>query len=131
MSGRIDLVNKQVSKKLKIDESRVKAINEFYYKEFARQFKEAKNPYIYITGLGTFTLQFKRIYKVLIFYISRWRYYKSIKDKSEVDIKKLNAVRNEALEIFRIFRMCTRTYWSSWKNIPNPQRKLVPPNWKK
>lgn len=66
MLGRPTLTNKLVAKNLNLDERLVESVMDFCYKEWAKEFKECKHPYLYIQGLGTYGINLATVNKRII-----------------------------------------------------------------
>jgi hypothetical protein len=56
MLGRFVDINRIVARRLKMDESLVGSVTSFFVKELNTELKECNHPFIYVRGLGTFTL---------------------------------------------------------------------------
>ena len=61
MLGKPVLTNKIVAKRLNLEESKVSSVMDFFFKELNREVLECKHPYLYVKGLGTFTLCLKPV----------------------------------------------------------------------
>lgn len=56
MLGKFAFTNKLVAKRLNMDEALVGSVTNFFVKELDRELRECNYPFIYVRGLGTFTL---------------------------------------------------------------------------
>lgn len=56
MLGKFAFTNKIVAKRLNMDEALVGSVTNFFVKELDRELRECNYPFIYVRGLGTFTL---------------------------------------------------------------------------
>jgi hypothetical protein len=56
MLGKLSFTDKIVSKRLGIDQETVSGVTGFFVKELDAEFRKADHAFIYVRGLGTFTL---------------------------------------------------------------------------
>lgn len=56
MLGKFVFTNKTVAKRLNVDENLVASVTNFFVQELDQELRRARHPFIYIRGLGTFTL---------------------------------------------------------------------------
>jgi hypothetical protein len=56
MLGKFAFTNKLVAKRLNVDEALVSSVTGFFVKELDTELRECNYPFIYVRGLGTFTL---------------------------------------------------------------------------
>lgn len=104
MLGRFAFINPVVAKRLNLPESKVASVTNFFITELDQELRAAQHPYIYVRGLGTFTLVLGAIETRLRYFIRRLRELKKESDvwKSE---KKVIALQQMISELFPMRRL--------------------------
>lgn len=107
MLGRLSFVNRIVSKNLGLDENKVSDVNNFVFQELEAEMRQCQHPFIYVRGLGTFTLKVKTIERVLT---KKIREYRTTRNRTGKNIRgtweDMTASRRESiLELFRMRRL--------------------------
>jgi len=101
MLGRVELINKLVAKNLAIPEKEVSDVMDFFYKELSNEFQECNHPYIYVRGLGTFSLKMKslhnRIYRLI-------RTRRAFRNNPLIKFR-VNAFAAVTKELFKLFEI--------------------------
>lgn len=105
MLGKPVFTNKIVAKKLNVDEKKVAGVVEFMFAELATEIRECNHPFIYVKGLGTFTLKVSTIEKRLRANIKRYRALRDRGMEGKDWGPSLAGTRKELFELFRIRRL--------------------------
>lgn len=103
MLGRVELTNKLVASKSKIDEKDVTSVMNFFYTELREVIEGCKHPYVYVRGLGTFSIKRAALNKRL-FRLYRAKQARG-KDPQGGQLKALETIRTEMFTLFDVRRM--------------------------
>lgn len=104
MLGKFTFTNKIVAKNLNIDEDRINRVTSFFIQELNRELMGAEHPFVYVRGLGTFTLCLKPIENRLRWYLVK---RKEILEESKIRNCENNllGLRRCMFELFHIRRV--------------------------
>jgi len=104
MLGRFSNTNEIVARKLGIKEERVSKVMSFFVEELNQELKSCQHPFVYVRGLGTFTLVVSAIETRLRNTIHVYRHAK--KDPpSRKSEENLLSLRKTIFELFTIRRL--------------------------
>ena len=106
MLGKVEFTNKIVSKNLGREEKEVASVMNFFFKELSLEFKECKNPYVYVKDLGTFGVNANSVGKRLKTLLNKRRWYLQNTSMSETGFElPIKYITAEIFELFRVRRM--------------------------
>lgn len=110
MLGKPVFTNKIVAKNLGIDEKKVTDVMDFFFSELGKEIRECNHPFIYVRGLGTFTLKTSTIESRLRVNITRYRTLRKKRPEERgrgtaTSQAFLDGARKEIFELFRIRRL--------------------------
>lgn len=103
MLGKLAFTNKIVAKNLGVNEDRVAKVMDFFTQDLNRELVACEHPFIYVRGLGTFTLALGPINSKLR--RSIWQYKKVRRGEARKNEENSVALQELITELFRIRRL--------------------------
>lgn len=117
----IDYINKVVSKKLDIDEKVVKKVNSFYWNSAIKGMHSLENPSVFLRGLGTFYLPYRRTKKEILRLIGFLKWGKDNVENWEESPKKLR-MEEKVAKLWKLKKELEGIYEKKKINRQNKKR---------